>query len=77
AATEVLAEAVQTVMRRYGVPEPYETLKALTRGRAITPADLARFVDGLAIPAEAKARLRALTPTSYTGRAAALARKHE
>jgi adenylosuccinate lyase len=77
AATEVLAEAVQTVMRRYGVPEPYEKLKALTRGRAISPADLARFVDGLAIPEEAKARLRALTPAGYTGRAAALARKHE
>jgi adenylosuccinate lyase len=77
AATEVLAEAVQTVMRRYGVPEPYEELKALTRGRAISPADLARFVDGLAIPEEAKARLRALTPAGYTGRAAALARKHE
>jgi len=77
AATEVLAEAVQTVMRRYGVPEPYEKLKALTRGRAITPADLARFVDGLSIPEEAKARLRALTPASYTGRAAALARKRE
>jgi len=77
AATEVLAEAVQTVMRRYGVPDAYEKLKALTRGRAITGADLARFVDRLAIPEEAKARLRALTPAGYTGRAAALARKHE
>ena len=77
AATEVLAEAVQTVMRRYGVPEPYEKLKALTRGRGISPSDLARFVEALAIPEEAKARLRALTPASYIGRAAALARKRE
>jgi adenylosuccinate lyase len=77
AATEVLAEAVQTVMRRYGVPEPYEKLKALTRGRGISPEDLARFVDALAIPAEAKARLRALRPSDYTGRAAALARARE
>ncbi len=74
-ATEVLAEAVQTVMRRYGVPEPYEKLKALTRGRAITPEALAAFVDGLDIPEDAKARLRALTPASYVGLAAGLARK--
>jgi adenylosuccinate lyase len=77
ASTEVLAEAVQTVMRRHGVPEPYEKLKALTRGRAISAEELARFVDALEIPAEAKARLRALTPSGYTGRAAALARKRE
>jgi adenylosuccinate lyase len=75
ATTEVLAEAVQTVMRRYGVPEPYEKLKALTRGKGITAEELARFVDALEIPAEAKARLRTLTPRGYTGRAAALARK--
>ncbi len=75
AATEVLAEAVQTVMRRYGVPEPYEKLKALTRGRGITAEQLARFVETLEIPADAKARLRALTPAGYVGRAAALARK--
>jgi adenylosuccinate lyase len=75
ATTEVLAEAVQTVMRRYGVPEPYEKLKALTRGRGISREELARFVDALAIPEEAKARLRALTPARYVGRAAALARK--
>jgi adenylosuccinate lyase len=77
ATTEVLAEAVQTVMRRYGVPEPYEKLKALTRGRGVSAEELARFVDALAIPADAKARLRALTPAGYTGRAAALARKRE
>jgi adenylosuccinate lyase len=75
ATTEVLAEAVQTVMRRYGVPEPYEKLKALTRGRGITAEELARFVDALEIPGEAKARLRALQPSDYVGRAAALARK--
>jgi adenylosuccinate lyase len=57
------------------VPEPYEKLKALTRGRGIGAADLARFVDALDIPADAKARLRALTPAGYVGRAAALARK--
>ncbi len=77
AATEVLAEAVQTVMRRYGVPEPYEKLKVLTRGRGISRAELQRFVDALEIPEDAKARLRALTPASYIGRAAALARKRE
>ncbi len=76
-ATEVLAEAVQTVMRRYGVPEPYEKLKALTRGRGISRDDLARFVDALEIPDDAKARLRALTPARYTGHAGALARKRE
>ena len=77
ATTEVLAEAVQTVMRRYGVPEPYEKLKALTRGRGISREDLARFVEALAIPEDAKARLRALTPARYTGHAGALARKRE
>ncbi len=72
---EVLAEAVQTVMRRYGVPEPYEKLKALTRGRGIDRDALAAFVEGLAIPEAEKARLRELTPRSYTGSAAAQARK--
>ena len=68
---EVLAEAVQTVMRRYGVPEPYEKLKALTRGKqGVTRATLHAFIDGLDIPAEAKKRLLALTPASYTGNAA-------
>ncbi|MCL4745784.1 MAG: adenylosuccinate lyase [Burkholderiaceae bacterium] len=72
---EVLAEPIQTVMRRYGVENPYEQLKALTRGKAITPQQLAAFVDSLAIPDEAKARLRALTPGGYTGKAAELARR--
>jgi adenylosuccinate lyase len=73
---EVLAEPIQTVMRRYGVANPYEQLKALTRGRTgITRESLHAFIDGLAIPDEAKARLKALTPATYTGRAAELARR--
>ena len=72
---EVLAEPVQTVMRRYGVPNPYEQLKELTRGKGITAEALAEFVDRLDIPDDAKARLRALTPASYIGKAAELARR--
>ena len=73
---EVLAEPIQTVMRRYGLPEPYEQLKALTRGqRGMTREALHAFVDGLALPADAKSRLKALTPATYTGLAAALARR--
>ncbi len=73
---EVLAEPIQTVMRRYGVENPYEQLKALTRGKAgITRETLAQFIAGLAIPAEAKERLLKLTPAGYTGMAAALARR--
>ena len=73
---EVLAEPIQTVMRRYGVPNPYEQLKALTRGvTGITRETLHAFVDGLAIPADAKARLKALTPATYVGKAAELARR--
>ncbi len=75
AAWEVLAEAVQTVMRRHGLPEPYEQLKALTRGQGITEASMREFVGQLDLPAPAKARLLALTPGRYTGLAAALARK--
>ena len=67
---EVLAEPIQTVMRRYGIPEPYEKLKALTRGQAITPNILAEFVQSLELPEEAKAQLLALTPQGYTGNAA-------
>lgn len=73
-AWEVLGEAVQTVMRRYGVPEPYEKLKALTRGRAVTKDILADFIDTLEIPEPEKQRLRALTPETYTGLAAKQAR---
>ena len=72
-AWEVLAEPIQTVMRRYGVPEPYEKLKALTRGQAIDRDTIRRFVEGLDIPAEAKAGLLALTPAGYIGNAVAQA----
>jgi adenylosuccinate lyase len=73
---EVLAEPIQTVMRRHGVPNAYELLKALTRGKAgLTPADLKDFIEGLAIPADARQRLLAMTPASYIGAAAELARK--
>jgi adenylosuccinate lyase len=74
-AWEVLAEPVQTVMRRYGVPEPYEKLKALTRGRGITREALHEFVRTLPIPAEARDALLALTPATYVGKAAELARR--
>lgn len=70
---EVLAEAVQTVMRRYGVPEPYEKLKALTRGQRINRAELELFINNLEIPDTAKQRLAALTPADYTGLATQLA----
>ena len=66
---EVLAEPIQTVMRRYGVDSPYEKLKALTRGQGITKEALLTFVDGLDIPEEAKAALRELTPANYIGNA--------
>ncbi len=66
-AWEVLAEAVQTVMRRYGIPEPYEKLKALTRGQAVTKDTLQQFVKTLEIPDEEKTRLLELTPAMYTG----------
>ena len=66
---EVLGEAVQTVMRRYGLENPYEQMKALTRGKGITPEALRAFVEGLNIPEDAKMRLLALTPDGYTGNA--------
>ena len=75
AAWEVLAEAVQTVMRRHGLPNPYEQLKALTRGRDGIDAEAMRaFVAALDLPADARARLEALTPGGYTGLAERLAR---
>lgn len=74
-AWEVLAEAVQTVMRRYGIPKPYEQLKALTRGKGITPETMREFISGLEIPAEAKERLMELTPATYIGKAPELARR--
>ncbi len=67
---EVLAEAVQTVMRRYGVEQPYEKLKELTRGKGIDAASLKVFIEGLEIPQEAKDALVKLTPGSYIGNAA-------
>ena len=72
---EVLAEAVQTVMRRYGIESPYEKLKALTRGQAITKERLHEFIQGLAIPAAEKQRLLSLSPADYTGNAADQARR--
>lgn len=75
AAWEVLAEAVQTVMRRHGLPNPYEQLKALTRGQGITAESMRDFIQSLELPAEDKQRLRELTPGRYTGLAAKLARE--
>ncbi|UPG93035.1 adenylosuccinate lyase [Luteibacter aegosomatissinici] len=71
---EVLAEAVQTVMRRYGLPEPYEQLKALTRGQGITKDSMRTFIDDLDLPADAKKALAELTPASYIGLADKLAK---
>ncbi|HLU06242.1 MAG TPA: adenylosuccinate lyase [Woeseiaceae bacterium] len=73
-AWEVLGEAVQTVMRRYGIAEPYEKLKALTRGRTVTKELMQEFIESLEIPDEARQRLLELTPSTYTGAAAKLAR---
>ncbi|MBY6210650.1 adenylosuccinate lyase [Microbulbifer agarilyticus] len=70
---EVLAEPIQTVMRRYNIEEPYEKLKALTRGQGITKETLAVFIDGLEMPEEAKQALREMTPASYIGNAIAQA----
>ncbi|MGI3130733.1 adenylosuccinate lyase [Halopseudomonas pachastrellae] len=72
---EVLAEPIQTVMRRFGVANPYEKLKELTRGKGITPDALLAFVDSLEIPDVAKAELKALTPASYIGNAVAQAER--
>ncbi len=72
---EVLAEPIQTVMRRYGIEKPYEKLKALTRGQRITPDQLQTFVDNLEIPEAAKAELREMTPANYIGNAVAQAKK--
>jgi adenylosuccinate lyase len=74
-AWEVLAEPIQTVMRRHGLPNPYEQLKELTRGKAITREAFAAFIDTLALPEAERTRLKAMTPGSYTGLAATLARR--
>ncbi|RZU45219.1 adenylosuccinate lyase [Fluviicoccus keumensis] len=76
-AWEVLAEPIQTVMRRYGIAEPYEKLKAFTRGKVITAADIQAFLDSpemAVLPESARASLRAMTPATYTGNAAAQAK---
>jgi adenylosuccinate lyase len=75
-AWEVLAEPVQTVMRRYGLKDPYERLKEYTRGKAMTRDSILAFVDSLVeLPEAERERLKALTPGGYTGQAAALARR--
>lgn len=71
----VLAEAIQTVMRRHGIEEPYEKLKALTRGQEINAATLREFVDGLELPDDVKAELGGLTPDRYVGLASELAKR--
>jgi len=71
---EVLAEPVQTVMRRFAIENPYEQLKAMTRGKGITREALQDFIATLAIPQSERDRLLAMTPASYVGKAAALAR---
>lgn len=72
---EVLAEPIQTVMRKYGIPEPYEKLKALTRGNAITKEDLQHFIKTLDLPSDVKTDLLQLTPEAYIGIAADLAKR--
>ena len=72
---EVLAEPIQQVMRRYGVPDAYDRLKELTRGRRLNRAQFAAFIRRLKIPAAARRRLLALTPAAYTGLAATLAKR--
>ncbi|OHC27811.1 MAG: adenylosuccinate lyase [Pseudomonadales bacterium RIFCSPLOWO2_12_59_9] len=72
---EVLAEPIQTVMRRYAIENPYEKLKELTRGKGITPEALMTFIDGLEMPAAAKEELKKLTPASYIGNAVAQAKR--
>jgi adenylosuccinate lyase len=74
-AWEVLAEPIQTVMRRFGLPQPYEQLKKFTRGEPMTQELMQGFITGLAIPEAEKQRLLAMTPGSYTGKAAELARR--
>ncbi|OGD33795.1 adenylosuccinate lyase [Candidatus Azambacteria bacterium RIFCSPLOWO2_01_FULL_46_25] len=69
---EVIAEAIQTILRREGAKMPYEELKALTRGRKVTMADFEKFIDGLNVPEKVKKELRKITPQNYTGLAAKL-----
>ena len=71
---EVLAEPIQTVMRRYGIENPYEKLKDLTRGQRVNKAVILSFINDLEIPEQAKIQLRLLTPANYIGNAAEQAR---
>ena len=71
----VLAEPIQTVMRRYGIEKPYEKLKELTRGQRITGSEIRAFIENLEIPEQAKQELIAMTPGSYTGYAEQLAKE--
>ncbi|SJL83306.1 adenylosuccinate lyase [Vibrio palustris] len=72
---EVLAEPIQTVMRRYGIEKPYEKLKELTRGKRVNEAAMHEFIDGLDIPVDEKARLKTMTPANYIGQAVELTDK--
>jgi adenylosuccinate lyase len=74
-AWEVLAEPIQTVMRRYGLPHPYERLKSLTRGKGITRETLRQFIETLEVPDAEKKRLLAMTPAGYVGKAGELAER--
>ena len=69
---DTLAEAIQTTMRRYGFEEPYERIKDLTRGQDVSRETIRKYIDGLGLPAEAKARMQALTPAGYVGLASEL-----
>jgi len=71
---EVLGEAIQTIMRRHGLENPYEQLKALTQGRRVSAEQLREFIAGLGLPDEVRHRLLELTPATYTGLASRLAR---
>ena len=73
-AWEVLAEPIQTVMRRYGIEQPYEKLKAFTRGKAITQDAMGEFIASLELPQAVKDELNAMTPAAYIGNAAAQAK---
>src|SRR5690606_19592358 len=72
---ELLAEPIQTVMRRYGIENPYEKLKELTRGQRVNREIMQQFIDELDLPDDAKARLKAMTPANYLGNAEEQARK--
>ncbi len=72
---EVLAEPIQTVMRRYGIEKPYEKLKALTRGKRVDAEAMREFIETLDIPAQEKIRLQQMTPATYIGAAVELVEK--